>query len=177
MRLHEWLAQLFARWFQRDPAAPTAAMRMSDAGRKKLMDREGVRLMAYQDVVGVWTIGVGHTAAAGPPAPKAGMRISQADCDDIFSRDLIKYENAVKAAVRVPLNQGEFDALVSLCFNIGTGAFATSTVVRRLNAGDKVGAASAIMMWKIPAAIINRRKQEYRQFAQAAGISTQQWIV
>jgi lysozyme len=176
MRLHEWLAQLFARWFHRDPVTP-GAVRMSDVGRKKLMDREGVRLNAYYDTKGVLTIGVGHTAAAGPPVPKPGMLITSTDAANIFARDLITYENAVKAAVKTPLNQGEFDALVSLCFNIGPGAFATSTVVRRLNGGDKVGAASAIMMWKLPPEIVNRRKQEYRQFAQAAGISTQQWIV
>jgi lysozyme len=178
MRLHEWLAQAFARLFARPPVPDVAmgALRTSIAGRKTLMDREGVMLNAYRDTKGIWTIGVGHTTASGPPSVTPGLRISTVECADIFTRDLIKFENAVKGAVHVPLNQGEFDALVSFCFNIGPGAFLTSTVVRKLNEGDKVGAASAIMNWKIPKEIIQRRAGEYRQFAQAAGIPAKQWI-
>lgn len=151
-------------------------LKMSADGRGRLTSREGVRLTAYVDSVGVLTIGIGHTAHAGPPIPKKGMTITAQECDEIFARDLIAYENAVNNSVKVPLAQGEFDALVSLCFNIGQGAFRSSTIVKRLNVGDYEGAAAAIMMWKIPPEIIGRRTQEYRQFAEAAGISKERWI-
>lgn len=172
MRLHEWLAMKMGGV----QTAFLSLFSMSAEGRKRLMDREGVRLNAYRDSVGVWTIGIGHTAAAGAPIPKQGLRITMAECEAIFTRDLKKYEDAVRKAVRVPLSQGEFDALVSLCFNIGPGAFLTSTVVRRLNDGDRSGAAQAILMWNRPPEIIGRRKTEYQQFAQAAGIPQDKWI-
>jgi len=142
-------------------------MRMSADGRKRLTAREGVRLKAYLDSVGVLTIGIGHTTAAGPPRVTKGMTITRAECDEIFARDLVKYEDAVDAAVKVPVSQGEFDALVSLCYNIGQGGFKGSTIVKRLNAGDRDGAAAAFMMWRKPKEIIGRRRQEQQQFIDA----------
>lgn len=144
-----------------------AALKMSADGRSKLMRREGVRTRAYRDSVGVWTIGVGHTAAAGPPAPKAGMVISMAEVDALLSRDIVQYEKAVNDSVHVPLSQGQFDALVSFCFNIGTGGFKRSTVVRRLNARSYRGAADALMLWVKPPEIRSRRESERQQFLKA----------
>ncbi len=144
-----------------------ASLKMSADGRAKLMQREGVRTKAYRDSVGVWTIGVGHTAAAGLPKPKAGMVISRAEVDELLSRDLVQYEKAVNDAVRVALSQGQFDALVSFCFNIGTGGFKRSTVVKRLNAIDYHGAADALMMWVKPLEIRSRRESERQQFVKA----------
>jgi lysozyme len=118
-------------------------MNTSPAGRKVLVQREGRRLKAYRDSVDVWTIGVGHTSAAGPPKVVPGLTITEAECDAIFSRDLAAFAASVEAAVKVPLAQHEFDALVSFCYNIGQAGFARSTVVRRLNAGDRRGAADA----------------------------------
>jgi lysozyme len=143
------------------------ALRMSADGRAKLMQREGVRTKAYRDSVGVWTIGVGHTAAAGPPHPVAGMEISRAEVDRLLSRDLGQYEKAVNAAVRVPLSQGQFDALVSFCFNIGIGGFKGSTVVKLLNKRDYRGAADAFMKWVKPPEIRGRRESERQQFVRA----------
>lgn len=122
-------------------------MRTSSAGRAAIKQREGVVLTAYLDSVGVWTIGVGHTTAAGAPKVSPGMKISASEADEILSRDLAVFEKAVSGAVRVPLNQNEFDALVSLAFNIGAGAFAKSTLVRKLNAGDRKGAADQFLVW------------------------------
>jgi lysozyme len=144
-------------------------MKMSPVGRKKLTAREGKRLKAYKDSVGVWTIGVGHTSMAGPPKVKAGMTITDAESDAIFARDLVKYENAVNKAVKVPLTQNQFDALTSLCFNIGPTAFAKSTLVRKLNAGDIQGAANAFLSWnkaggKVIPGLVTRRKAERAQF-------------
>lgn len=142
-------------------------MRMSAAGRALLIQREGFRTKAYRDTKGIWTIGVGHTSAAGAPIVTPGLSISKAQVDAILARDLDQFEDCVEAQVRVPLNQGQFDALVSLCFNIGMGAFSKSSVVRLLNAGNYRAGAEAILLWNKPPEIMGRRRGEYRQFVTA----------
>ncbi|MEE7456253.1 glycoside hydrolase [Methylorubrum populi] len=142
-------------------------MDLSAVGRAVLIAREGLRLEAYRDSVGIWTIGVGHTAAAGPPLPRAGLRIGAEEADAIFVRDVARFVRAVAEAIPEPLPQHAFDALVSLSFNIGPAAFLRSTVLRRLRAGDREGAAGAILMWNRPAAIIPRRQAEHDQFRTA----------
>ena len=142
-------------------------MKTTIEGRRLIEAREGVRLKAYRDSVGIWTIGVGHTSAAGPPAVVPGLGITAAQASDILSQDLAQFERAVAQAVTVPLASHEFDALVSLAFNIGAGAFARSTLVRRLNAGDRAGAAEAFLMWANAGGkqvLLRRRKAERRQF-------------
>jgi lysozyme len=153
-------------WRSNDRMAPSERlpMRMSRPGLQALATREGRRLKAYLDTKGILTIGCGHTSAAGEPTVTAGMTITRAVCDAIFARDISKFEDAVNRSVKVPLSQGEFDALVSICFNIGTGAFVKSSIVKRLNAGDRAGAAAAILMWNKPKEIMGRRKAEHDQF-------------
>ncbi len=139
-------------------------MDLSRIGEAALVAREGRRLEAYRDSVGIWTIGVGHTAAAGPPLPRAGLRITVAECDAIFARDIARFVRTVDQALPAPLPQHAFDALVSLAFNIGPAAFLRSTVLRRLRAGDREGAAEAMLMWNRPAVLIPRRQAEVDQF-------------
>jgi lysozyme len=139
-------------------------MNISEAGGNVLIEREGMRLEAYQDSVGVWTIGVGHTAAAGPPEPKPGMTISEEEAETIFIQDLTEFEEAVNDLVKMPMRQHQYDAFVSICFNIGQGAFADSTFLERFNQGDVPGCAEAILMWDQPPEIIPRRQGEYVQF-------------
>jgi lysozyme len=139
-------------------------MDLSPIGAAVLIAREGRRLDAYRDSVGIWTIGVGHTAAAGLPVPRAGLRISAAECDALFARDVQTFVRTVNQAVPGELPQHAFDALVSLCFNIGPAAFLRSTVLRRMRAGDRAGAAEAILMWDRPAVLIPRRHAEADQF-------------
>lgn len=139
-------------------------MQTSDDGRKRLILREGKRNKAYRDTKGIWTIGVGHTSMAGPPKVTPSLVITDAEIDEIFSRDLKKYEDTVNKVLTKPVSQKQFDALVSLCFNIGQGAFARSTVVRKINAGDYKGAAEAFMLWNKPPEIIGRRRTEKKQF-------------
>ena len=122
-------------------------MQTSPAGRGAIARREGTVLTAYQDSAGIWTIGTGHTSAAGEPKVTKGMKITAMYADKILSNDLAAVEKAVNSAVKVPLNQNEFDALVSLCFNIGGTAFRKSTLVRKLNAGDRKGAADQFLVW------------------------------
>ncbi|MCJ2033289.1 lysozyme [Methylobacterium sp. J-068] len=139
-------------------------MDMSAIGRAVLTAREGRRLTAYRDSVGIWTIGIGHTSAAGPPLVTPGLRLTEAACDDLFRRDLARYVRGVAAVAPDDLPDHAFDALVSLCFNIGLSAFERSTVARCLKAGDRAGAAEAILLWNRPTALIPRREAEYDQF-------------
>lgn len=153
-----------------DDARPApGGMTVSAVGRAKITEREGLRLAAYRDGGGVLTIGVGHTSAAGPPTVTPGMKITAADADNILSRDLATFEKAVRETVKVPLKQHEFDALVSFAFNVGAGAFEDSTLVKKLNAGDRAGAADQLLRWnkdngKVVPGLTNRRKSERKQF-------------
>lgn len=151
------------------PAPAGGVQTTSPEGRKAITQREGNKLTAYKDSVGIWTIGVGHTAAAGAPAPAAGMTITAAESDAILLRDLRQFEEAVSRAVTVSLTPFEFDALVSLAFNIGGGAFAKSTLVKKLNDGDRAGAANAFLSWnkaggKVLKGLTTRRQAERLQF-------------
>lgn len=133
-------------------------MKTSDRGIELLKDREGVRLKAYLDSVGVPTIGVGHTAGV-----KMGDTCTEQQAMD-WLRDDLKWSEAAVNLVKVPLEQHQFDALVSFVFNVGQMQFATSTLLRKLNAGDYEGAALQFDRWHIPAEITSRRNGEREQF-------------
>lgn len=139
-------------------------MTLTPLGRAALVSREALKTTAYKDSVGVWTIGVGHTSAAGPPKVTPGLTITEAEALTIFDRDLAQYEAAVDKAVTVLLADHERDALVSICYNIGPAGLARSTFVKRLNAGDRAGAAAAIMAWTKPKEVTSRREAERDQF-------------
>lgn len=141
-------------------------MDLSPIGEAVLIAREGRRLTAYQDTVGVWTIGIGVTEIDGKPVRK-GMTITAAQCDALFEVTVARYVAAVNRGLKVPVGQHAFDALVSVCYNIGTAGFAGSTFLKRINAGDMAGARDAILMWQKPASIITRRKAEAEQFLTA----------
>lgn len=124
-----------------------------------LIGHEGVVLTRYLDSVGVWTIGVGHTKAAGGLDPTTFKgKLTLAQVLDLLRTDIKKYEAGVTKAVKVPLKQHEFDALVSFHFN--TGAIAKATLTKSLNAGDKVLAAKQFMNWVTPKEITARRMAE-----------------
>jgi GH24 family phage-related lysozyme (muramidase) len=147
-------------------------MKVSAAGRKAIAAHEGVRLKAYPDPATdgePWTIGVGHTSAAGPPRVYKGMTITADECDEILSRDLATFERAVEKAVTVPLNQNQFDALVSFTFNVGAGNLQKSTLLRKLNARNYRGAADQFAAWnkaagKVMAGLTRRRAEERELF-------------
>jgi len=130
---------------------------------------EGCRLTAYQDAVGVWTIGVGHVG----PEAKPGATITQAKADELLRADLARFELAVDKAIAFPqLTQGQFDAMVSLAFNIGAANFASSTLVKKLNAGDAHAAATEFPRWCKAGGAFNevlagRRGRELWVFARA----------
>lgn len=140
-------------------------MKTSPTGISFIEAWEGCKLTAYQDIVGIWTIGVGHTG----PEVVRGKRITQAEADAILAADLVRFERAINAEVKVPLTQNQFDALVSLAFNIGVGAFSKSTLLRKLNAHDFVGAAKAFLSWnraggKVSNGLTKRREAEMNVF-------------
>ena len=124
---------------------------------------EGARNKAYKDSKGLWTIGVGHLIKSDEQHLITATLTDQ-EVEDLLKSDLKWCSEAVESSVRVPLEQHQFDALYSLCFNIGGTAFKNSTVVKRINANDLKGAADAIEMWNKPAVLINRRKREKALF-------------
>lgn len=134
-------------------------MNTSDQGLALLKEREGCRLTAYLDSVRVPTIGVGHTTGV-----QMGMTITEAEAMDLLREDLRWAEAALDLNVHVPLNQHQFDALVSFVFNVGQGAFTSSTLLRLLNVGDYGGAAAQLDRWHIPPEITSRRNAEREQF-------------
>jgi lysozyme len=140
-------------------------MSVSNSGVDIICDFEGKRLVAYDDGVGVWTIGFGTTIYPNGIKVKKGDTCTEAQAKSYMAHDLKKFEQAVNGAVNIPLNQNQFDALVSLAYNIGTGAFNKSTLVKKLNAGDIRGAADQFDVWinaggKRMQGLVKRRARE-----------------
>lgn len=143
-------------------------MKVSDSGLAFIARHEGIVLDPYLDTATppVWTIGIGHTASAGEPNPKGHRTITAVEAVEIFRRDVAKFEDRVNAAVKAPLAQHEFDALVSFDFN--TGGIHRAELTRKLNEGDRKGAAAGFMGWLKPAGIYSRRKAEQALFRSGA---------
>ena len=144
-------------------------MSVSNLGVDLICGFEGKRLVAYDDGVGVWTIGFGTTIYPNGIKVKKGDTCTEAQAKSYMAHDLKKFEQAVNGAVNIPLNQNQFDALVSLAYNIGTGAFNKSTLVKKLNAGDIRGAADQFDVWvnaggKRMQGLVNRRAKEKEVF-------------
>ncbi|AEI71083.1 lysozyme [EBPR siphovirus 2] len=134
-------------------------MRVSDQGLAEIMSHEAIVLSPYLDSVNVLTIGIGHTKAAGPPDPATVTQpLTVSEAVDLFRRDLVKYEKEVTKALKRPVAQHQFDALVSFHFN--TGGIAKAALTRHINAGNMDAAAKAFMGWVKPAEIIGRRTKE-----------------
>lgn len=142
-------------------------MKISDRGVLEIAEHEGIVPGPYRDSVGVWTVGVGHTAAAGGPDPAAlprGMpdNIEAAVLEylRLFDEDLDRYEARVNQAIKAPLKQHQFDALVSFDFN--TGGIFRAKLTEAINRGDLRG--DGFMGWLKPKEIIKRRKAEQALF-------------
>lgn len=130
-----------------------------------IMKHEGCKLKAYVCPAGVLTIGYGHTGKD----VKAGMEITQAEAERLLLSDMDKFCAAVERLVKVKLSDNQFAALVSLCFNIGDGAFGKSTLLKKLNAGDIIGATQEFPKWnkgggKVLPGLVKRREDEQRLF-------------
>lgn len=117
-------------------------MQTSERGRDLIKRFEGLRLDAYQDLVGKWTIGYGSTHGV-----KAGDKFTADEAEARLIEDLRLVEAGIRRRVIVPLNQNEFDALASFVFNLGEGALAKSTLLRLLNGKKRQAAAMEFVHW------------------------------
>lgn len=111
-------------------------MQTSEKGIALIKQFEGCKLTAYQDSVGVWTIGYGWTQPVDGKPIRAGMTIKQETAERLLKTGLVSYESDVSRLVKVGVTQGQFDALVSFTYNLGARSLSTSTLLRKLNAGD-----------------------------------------
>lgn len=146
-----------------------AGLTIGGAALVGIMAHEGFSPVAYVPVPGdKVTIGYGSTTHADGTPIQRGETITKPQALERARLDLAKFEGAIKSCVKVPLHQHEFEAFVSLEYNIGSRAFCGSTLVRRLNAGDYAGACQAILMWdrfqgRPLAGLTKRRQSEYKQ--------------
>lgn len=144
-------------------------MQTSDKGIALIKQFEGCKLTAYQDSVGVWTIGYGWTQPVDGKPIRAGMTIKQETAERLLKTGLVSYESDVYRLVKVGLTQGQFDALVSFTYNLGARSLSTSTLLRKLNAGDYAGAADELLRWnkaggKVLNGLTRRREAERALF-------------
>jgi len=141
-------------------------MNLSEAGLLLLRRSEGFRGMVYSDIAGFRTIGYGHRLLPGETFPNG---ITLAIAEQILAKDVAIAEANVARLVKVPLTQGQFDALVDFVFNLGSARLASSTLLRYLNAGNYDGAANQLLAWdhagetKV-AGLTKRRGAEYALF-------------
>ena len=139
-------------------------MKLGERGTEILKYFEGCKLTAYQDSVGVWTIGYGHTKGVFD-----GMTITQEEADQMLLTELEEYEGYIEDMVTVPLTQNQFDALVVWIYNLGPTNFKNSTLLKELNAGNYNAAGQEITRWnkaggKVLAGLVKRREAEAELF-------------
>lgn len=143
-----------------------AIAKIGTKGLALIKSFEGLRLTAYRDIVNVLTIGYGSTG----PHVRPGMKITETQAEALLRNDLARFEKAVGSAAP-NANQNQFDAMVSLAFNIGTAAFQNSTLVRKFRAGDIAGAKAEFARWnkaggKVVAGLTRRRAAEAALFGE-----------
>lgn len=139
-----------------------AALGLSAAALVGIATFEGYSPTTYLDIVGVPTIGFGTTGGVKPGDKTDPVKALQRKLSDVQ-----KFEGAIKQCVKVPLHQYEYDAYLSLAYNIGSGAFCSSSLVKKLNAEDYAGACREILRWnraggKVVRGLSVRREKEYR---------------
>lgn len=122
-------------------------MKVSESGLDFIRSWEGFRAEPYRDVAGVWTVGFGHTKTLSGGRSGKVERITRQEAEALFSGDIVSCEKAVSGMVPAFVKGHEFDALVSLAYNIGCANFRRSTLLRRLEKGNRKGAADAFSMW------------------------------
>ncbi|MET3980923.1 lysozyme [Mucilaginibacter sp. UYP25] len=149
---------------------------LSKRGIAIIKNFEGLRLNSYQDIAGVWTIGYGSTRYVDGKAVKKGDKLADtAQAESLLKSTSTDYIGAVDEGTTVHLSQNQFDALVSFIYNVGTGAVRSSTLFKKLNAGDYQGAADQFLLWNkitdphtgkkvVSKTLIQRREQERALF-------------
>lgn len=136
---------------------------INDAGLNLIKRFEGCELKAYKCPAGLWTIGYGHTG----PDVRRDMKITQREANELLDGDILHFESAVNAMVKVPLTDNQFAALVSFAFNLGDGALASSTLLKHVNAGRFAMAADEFLKWvhigKVVSEGLKRRRAAERE--------------
>ena len=145
-------------------------LKTSPAGLAIIKKFEGFRAKPYACPAGVATIGYGSTYYAdGRPVKMTDAPITEAQAQELLQATLAKYEDCVNGAVKMPINQNQFDALVSFTYNVGCSAFRNSTMLRLLNQGYEPQAAEQFNRWtlgggKVLAGLVSRRAAERALF-------------
>src|SRR5271170_978206 len=139
----------------------------SDNGLNLTQQFEGLRLSAYADQVGVWTIGYGHTG----PGVHAGLTITHDQADAFLASDVAGAVACVNRLVTSKINQNQFDALVDFVFNLGCASLAGSALLKLLNQGDFVAAAEQFQRWDhaggvVVQGLLERRRAEAALFSE-----------
>lgn len=147
-------------------------MKTSQVGINLIKSFEGLRLTAYLDPIGIPTIGYGHIKTVSKADVAAKKTITEKQAEDLLRGELPEYEKAVTDAVKVPLNQNQFDALVSFTYNLGGGNLRSSTLLKLLNKSDFKGAQDQFRNWnkaggKILPGLVKRRAAEAALFGKA----------
>ncbi|GAA5111823.1 lysozyme [Bartonella jaculi] len=150
--------------------------KISEEGLALIKQWEGLHLNAYEDVIGVWTIGYGHTSSSGAPHVHKNMKITEKEAEELLCQDLQQFEKAVEQAVIVPLSDEQFAALVSFSYNIGIQAFYRSTLLKKLNKGNYEAVPAELQKWtraggKRLKGLVNRRAAEAGLWARGAYVS------
>jgi lysozyme len=145
-------------------------MKVTEEGFTLIRESEGFRARAYRDAVGIWTIGYGHTSAAGAPDVKAGDEVSREDAETILTRDVEMFAGGVARLVTQALSDAQFSALVSFAYNVGLGNFKGSGVLRAVNEGDFASVPRRLAAWnkaqgRVLPGLVKRRAAEAELFA------------
>lgn len=140
-------------------------LKISKNGLDLVKHFEGCYLTAYKCPANKWTIGYGHTGQVDGQNISSGLIITQEKADELLKYDMAIFEKAVTESVTVNITQSQFDALVSFSFNCGAGALKKSTLLKKLNSGDYVGAANEFHRWnkangKVLKGLVKRRAAE-----------------
>jgi lysozyme len=159
-------------------------MQLSAEGLDLIRRFEGFRSQPYSDVAGFPTIGYGHRIVPPESFPHETFPngISEPQAANLLACDVSAAERAVGGLVKVALTQGQFDALIDFCFNLGAGRLANSTLLRFLNAGRYDAAAEQLLLWNLAGGQVNpglvaRREAElclWKSPAQICSISSSQ---
>jgi lysozyme len=145
-------------------------MHVTEEGLALIRRFEGFRAEAYRCPAGVWTIGYGHTSQAGPPRVRPGMIMSEAEARRVLAGDVRIFAEDVRAALTREVSPEQFSALVSFAFNVGSGAFRRSSVLRAVNAGAFADVPQRLALWvkadgRTLEGLVRRRKAEGEMFA------------
>ena len=144
-------------------------MKLSSAGLELIKKSEGFRARVYPDVAGIPSIGYGHRLLPHEAFPNG---LTEAEASGILTADIREAEQAILRLVKVPLTQGQFDALIDFCFNLGEGRLAASTLLKALNARRYQAACEQLLRWDLSGGEVHqglrlRREAEARLWNQS----------